>query len=180
MVQSLERLGIFRLPGGGLVRIVPALPSDRQRILRFLCGLSEESRYMRFLSAGVDLESESAILTDVDGVDRFALMAATPSGAEVIGHGCYERVDPFRAEAAVVVADAYRRRGIGTLLLTHLAEVAASHGIVTFDGLAVPENHAIVACVRKGFNGTVRSGDGWMRMTFPTHLAPREDVAAAA
>ena len=180
MVQSLERLGLYRLPRGGLVRVVRATPSDRLRVLTFLCGLSSESRFMRFLSAGVDLESEAAILTDVDGVDRFALLAATPSGSDVIGHACYERIDPLRAEAAVVVADGYRRRGIGTLLLTHLAEAAASHGIVTFEGLGVPENHAIVACIQRTFDGTVRSGDGWLRMTFATHLAPREDAAAAA
>src|SRR4029450_3565012 len=53
-----------------------------------------------------------------------------------------EAGDPTVAEVAVTVADAYQRRGIGTLLVRTLGEVAAGNGIRTFVNYVLWDNAA--------------------------------------
>ena len=42
------------LRDGSTLRVRPAEPGDREAIRDFLAGLSEESRWLRFFSTGVD------------------------------------------------------------------------------------------------------------------------------
>jgi GNAT superfamily N-acetyltransferase len=156
------------LRDGLVVYVRPVRTDDRSKMLAFLRGLSDESRFMRFLSACVDLEKEASLLTEAREPDRFGLIATLGSDGPIIGHACYERIAANRAESAVVVADAVRRRGLGTLLLSRLARVASGRGISVFEGEVLPENHRLLACVRKSFPTTVRSGPGWMRVEFQT------------
>ncbi len=165
------------LRDGLTVSVRPVRRDDRTKMLAFLRGLSEESRYMRFLSVCVDLEKEAALLTDVGEPDRFGLIATIGADGPIVGHVCCEGIGAARAESAVVVADEVRRRGLGTLLLTRIAAVGWGRGIRVFEGEVVPENHRLLACVRKSFPTTVRSGPGWMRVEFPTRPSrAREEI----
>jgi GNAT superfamily N-acetyltransferase len=146
-------------------------------MLAFLRGLSTEARLMRFLSACVDLEAETDLLTDVREPDRVGLIATLGAGGPIVGHACYQRIGADRAEAAVVVADEVQGRGLGTLLLRKLATTAARHGIAVFEGEALPENHRLLALVRSSFLVTVRFGPGWVRLEFPTRPLRRPGAA---
>ena len=61
---------------------------------------------------------------------------------EGVGVGRYIRTieDPATAESAIVVADAWQRRGMGTILLTLLGESAWERGIRHFSALIPAEN----------------------------------------
>jgi GNAT superfamily N-acetyltransferase len=61
-----------------------------------------------------------AYLADVDHVDREALVAL--AGDEIIAVARYHRMpDTVEAEIAIVVEDAWQRRGLGRILLERLS-----------------------------------------------------------
>ena len=71
--------------------------------------------------------------------DRKALISLV--GDEAVGHAMYVRSENLcEAEIAIVVEDAWQSKGIGKLLLTHLAEEARRLGIKTLTGTVLGEN----------------------------------------
>lgn len=130
-----------------LLRLVR--PGDKELLREGFGRLSSTSRHLRFLGAKRELtEAELVHLTELDGVDRLAVGAVrVPSGGppQGIGVARFAR-DPARptvAEAAVAVTDAAQGRGLGTLLLLHLAEAARERGIVCFAGEFLAANAAV-------------------------------------
>ena len=123
---------------GRRVRVRAASPEDLEPLRRMFARISPESMYRRFLSpypAVPGWALEHAVHVDHDA--RESLVAV--SGGKIVGQAMYVRSEN-EAEVAVVVEDAWQRRGIGTLLLSELAAVAASRGIEAFTGTVSPEN----------------------------------------
>ena len=81
--------------------------------------------------------------TEVDYRDRVALVITI--GGEIIGIGRYDRLDdPAEAEVAFNIADAHQGRGIGSILLEHLAAAARENGIRRFSAEVLPENRKML------------------------------------
>ena len=134
------------LRDGSRVEIRPLGPDDKAGLSAGFERLSELSRYRRFLSPTSRLSSRQlAYLTEVDHHDHEALVAIEPSGRHGLAIARYVRSgeNPREAEAAVAVADDWQRRGLGTILLRHLALRARDEGIVCFRGLVLSENEAV-------------------------------------
>jgi acetyl coenzyme A synthetase (ADP forming)-like protein len=155
---------------------------------RFLEGLSDESIGFRFFGTP-NLNWATAWSVDVDYADRFALVAEGGSPKAVLAHAAYVRIDANRAEVAFVVADAWQGRGISTVLLAHLAEVAEQHGISTFVADVLPHNYRMIDVFREsGFPAEVRSSPDYLQVELPTSLTPaaiarfeeRERIGAVA
>jgi len=149
------------------VEIRPIRADDGVRLRASHTRLSPESRYRRFLAAKPTLtESDTRYLVEVDGRDHVALVAtAAVDGAdgEIVAVARFVRLpdEPDTAEFAIVVADAYQRRGLGTELLRELAAVASEHDIARFRATMLADNIAIqrmlerlavgeVFCLRRG------------------------------
>jgi acetyl coenzyme A synthetase (ADP forming)-like protein len=154
----------------------------------FLEGLSDESIGLRFFGIP-NLDWATAWSIKVDYADRFALIAEGGSPKTVLAHAAYVRIDANRAEVAFVVADAWQGRGISTVLLAHLAEVAEQHGISTFVADVLPQNHRMIDVFREsGFPAEVRSSPDYLEVELPTSLTPaaiarfeeRERIGAVA
>jgi len=163
---------------GSIVAIREVGPGDRSGLLAFLRGLCVDSRTSRFLAPCVDLERSAALLSDVDGFDRYGVLAVDHDGA-IVGHAGFARTGPGRAEAAVVVADSFRRRGLGSTLLHHIASAASERGIDSFVAEVLPDNAAIVSCIRRSFPLESRWVDGSRILEFPTTTAVGHRPAAA-
>ena len=121
-------------------------PDDKAALAAGFERLSETSRYQRFLSPTVRLTAKQlAYLTELDHHDHEALVAIDPSSRDGVGVARYVRSgeDAEEAEAAVVVADEWQRRGVGTVLLRQLAAHAREHGIKRFTGFILSDNRAI-------------------------------------
>ena len=105
----------------------PIRPERRaKRWSTFHAGLSERTRYLRYFSAYPRIpERDLYRFTNVDHHDRVAFVAEL--GGEMIAVGRYERHGQGTddAEVAFVVADAHQGRGIGSVLLEHLAAAGA-------------------------------------------------------
>ena len=130
---------------GGTVRLRPIRPEDAGALVAFHKGLSERTRYLRYFSvyptmSARDLER----FVNVDYITRMAFVALLNS--EIIGVGRYEAQpdDSTRAEVAFVVADAHQGRGIGSVLLEHLAAAARERNVTTFTAEVLAENGRMV------------------------------------
>jgi acetyl coenzyme A synthetase (ADP forming)-like protein len=161
------------LRDGSTVHIRPVRPTDRDAVLTFLQGLSDESRWFRFFTAVVDLRQMAERSVDVDYRDRYALVATAGPEHRVVGHGIYLRGAEGHAEVAFAVADDYQGRGLGTILLGHLAEVAEEQGVAVFDADILPENHRMIEVFREsGFQVRMRSEPGLIKVEVPAALGP--------
>ncbi|MGZ4805851.1 MAG: N-acetyltransferase family protein [Ilumatobacteraceae bacterium] len=134
-----------KLSDGGRILIRPLVPSDRDELAVRYEALSPATRRSRFGSAPDQLSaSRLDELLDLDYHDRFALAALAVDEPFEPGVGvaryARSRDNPTDAEAAVIVVDAYQHRGIGSILLLDLVEVARAHGITRFLGTVMWEN----------------------------------------
>src|SRR5439155_1594061 len=125
---------------GGTFHLRPIRPTDADAIVRFHAGLSQRTRYLRYFSAYPRIPERDLIrFTNVDHHDRVALVAEL--AGEIIAVGRYERhPDSDEAEVAFVVADDHQGRGIGSVLLEHLAAAARECGLHRFVAIVLAEN----------------------------------------
>lgn len=132
------------LRDGSLAHVRPIMPADAEGIRRFHAGQSEESIYLRFFAPIKQLSDKDVFrFTNVDYDARAALVVVV-RGA-IIGIGRYDRLDdPATAEVAFNISDAYQGKGIGSVLLEHLAAVAQEHGITKFVADVLPQNRKMM------------------------------------
>ena len=138
----------FRLRSGDWVSVRRLCPEDGPALAAFVERLSAQSRYRRFHSALPRLTAQMiSYLTDIDHHDHEALVAVPPgAGGIIVGVARFIRdpAQPDTAEVAVVVADSWQRRGLGTLLLRRLARRASEEGISSVTGDLLAENHPTI------------------------------------
>jgi RimJ/RimL family protein N-acetyltransferase len=87
-------------------------------------------------------------LTNVDYYQNLAIVALVPGATEeeIIALAQYF-LDPksLSAEVAFIVHDDWQQKGMGSLMLDYLIQVAASRGVRRFDAKVLPENNAMLA-----------------------------------
>lgn len=135
------------LPDGTKILLRPIEAADKDRLSVALGRLSQETIRRRFLAAKPRFSTdELRYLTEVDGLNHLAL-AAFPAGDPdtIIGVArCIRLLDARdTAEFAIVVGDAFQRRGLGTLLARELATAARATGIRRFAAIMLGENVAV-------------------------------------
>ena len=159
------------LRDGSTVRVRPVRAEDVDGLRALLAGMSENSRWMRFLSAGANLDRAAA--QSADPGDGAGLVVTAGSPERIVAHAMYAKERPDRAELAFEVADEWHGRGIATILLAHLAGVAASAGVTTFVAYVHPSNRRMVGVFREsGFPVEVRSSPGELEVEMPAALGP--------
>jgi acetate---CoA ligase (ADP-forming) len=165
-----DREADIALRDGTTVHVRPIRVEDREAVRAFLEGLSTDSVGFRFFGYP-SFESVTRSSVDVDYADRFGLVAVTGDPPVVVAHATYLRMNEQKAEIAFVVADAWQDRGISTILLAHLAEVADHHGISTFLAEVLPHNHRMIGVFRaSGFPVDMRSTPDAIEIELPTSL----------
>ena len=163
------REGDVVLRDGSTVRIRVMRPSDEAGLRDLLTSLSEESRWLRFYS----LQNSSALAAEAHreaNLDHtFGLIACSGDDERVVGHAFYAAVDEKQAEVAFTIANDFQGRGLGSILLCQLAEVASANGIEVFEAEVVAANHAMLHVFRaSGFPIEVSANAGQLRVVFPT------------
>jgi acyl-CoA synthetase (NDP forming)/RimJ/RimL family protein N-acetyltransferase len=136
---------------GATVHLRPIRPDDADALVAFHGLLSVRTRYLRYFSAYPTIPPRDLIrFSQVDHHDRVALAAWL--GPEIIAVGRFDRLgdaggrpaDADTAEVAFVVADAHQGRGIGSVLLEHLAEAGREVGLKRFEALVLAENYRMM------------------------------------
>jgi acetyltransferase len=127
-------------------------PDDRGREAAFVRGLSRESRYFRFHSAMRELTPDMLErFIHVNYPDDLALVACIegPEGEALIGVARYVREGRTdSAEMAIVVADAWQGKGVGSRLLLALRDLAQAAGIHRLVANVLRENERMLSFVR--------------------------------
>jgi acyl-CoA synthetase (NDP forming)/RimJ/RimL family protein N-acetyltransferase len=128
------------LADGGTAHVRPIEPEDADRLKALHGRLSPESiRYRYFAPRPTLSPGEVERLTHVDHNDREALVAVL--GDDLLAVARYERLPGTDiAEVAFVVDDAHQGRGLASVLLEHLAALAAGRGIQRFEADVLPDN----------------------------------------
>ena len=155
------------LRDGTRVAIRPHGPDDAEREIRFVDGLSEQSRYQRFMQHLPHLTPTMlARFTHPDYVRELALVALF--NGEFIAVGRYAPNADDTAEFALVVADAWQAKGLGRILLTKLRDEARKTGYLALYGNILAANSDMLDLARSlGFVLQSREGS---EITVVSHL----------
>lgn len=156
------------LTDGTQVQIREVDPTDRDAVRRLHAGLSPESRYLRFFGLSRDIAGRVADrICRESGPDHAAMGAWVAE--ELVGLASYEPTgEDGVAEVALVVADRMHERGVGTLLLEHLASLARTRGIRAFAAEALAQNHAVQRLfATAGLSLQRHGGDGIVEYIMP-------------
>jgi acetyltransferase len=153
----------------------PIRPEDAEQLQAFVRDLSDESRYMRFVSMLRELTpSMLARYTRIDYDRELALVATVqvPNPAHrghpqerIIGFAHYLRnADGRGAEYALVIGDDWQRRSLGTQLMGGLIGVAQAQGLTYIDGYVLNTNRAMLNLMTHlGFQNDRTEDDPTMR-----------------
>ena len=154
--ESAEMAGAAYAGDGERIDLRPVRPEDADALQEFFRSLSDDARRSRFFRAVREL-SPSLIhdFTHVDHHARSALiMTARVGGVDaIVGDARYVVVEPGAAEFAIAVADDWRRRGLGRLLLSRLLCRAAREGVSRLFGDVLTANESMQRLAR-GFGFT--------------------------
>lgn len=152
------------LTDGAEITIRPIRAEDAEIEQEFVRNLSNESRYFRFMDTVRELSPWMlAHFTQLDYDKHMALIAVTDiCGKEVEVAVARYVVSPegTSCEFAIVVADAWQRRGVGTHLLRALIAAARARGLRIMSGEVLSSNNKMLRFVRHlGFNLASSSED---------------------
>ncbi len=154
------------LSDGSVARLRPIKPSDAGRIRVFHAGQSEESIYLRFFAPLRELSDRDVLrFTVVDYDERVALVALLQD--QIIGIGRYDKLNDTTAEVAFNVSDSFQGKGIGSILLEHLALVGLDGGVTRFVAEVLPQNRRMINVFKEaGYNVKHRLEDGVISLSF--------------
>ena len=171
------------LRDGASITIRSLTADDRAHVQAVFRTMSPASVRHRFFTSKIELtESDLAFLTRLDGGGEVALAAMVRDNGQerALGIGRYVVLDdPSSAEVAFEVGDADQGRGIGTLLLEHLATIARTNGITKFCAEVEADNSAMLDMFgQSGFSVREILDERTFHVEFPT--ADTEQFVAAA
>jgi acyl-CoA synthetase (NDP forming)/RimJ/RimL family protein N-acetyltransferase len=165
------------LSDGGTVHLRPIVPSDGDALLAFHGRMSARTRYLRYFGAYPQIPPRDLErFTTVDHHERVAFVAML--GDDIVAVARYERIDHGpSAEVAFVVEDRHQSRGLGPILLEHLAAAARERGIERFVAEVLAENAAMLGVFRAAGYHVIREMDeGVFHLEFAIDLTD-ESVA---
>ena len=154
-----ELEGEIRLRDGARLPVRPMRPEDVELELAFFRGLSERSRYQRFMQQLSELPPRLlARFTQLD-YDRELALVALDEGRFVSVGRYAPNPDGTTAEFALTVADEWQGKGIGRALLERLCSSARDAGYAALYGNILADNHDMLhLAARLGFTESSRDG----------------------
>ena len=156
------------LHDGTTTRVRPIRRSDAEALQAFHMAQSERSTYFRFFHTLTRLPARDLErLVGVDHRDRVALVAVEGAAERIIGVARYDRIDLDTAEVAFNVADAHQGKGLGSVLLEHLAAAARERGLRRFVADVLPANGRMLGVFRDaGYEVHQRTEEGVVAVSF--------------
>lgn len=127
----------------------PVKPTDEKALSEMLYSLSPASIRTRYMSQTMRFpHKDLQKLTNIDYQNNLAIVGTVPgvSEEEIVAIAQYF-LDPKTqaAEVAFVVQDEWQQKGMGTLLLQYLTEIAKQRGVKKFYAKVLPVNKAMLA-----------------------------------
>lgn len=140
-------------PDGLKIHFRPIRPTDQRLLTDLFYSHTPSTIYQRYFTQLKHLPPEAVQrMVTLDYEANMALVAEIPweGRRRLIAVARYSRDAATNwADIAVVVQEDFRKHGLATALLRHLAKVAAEQGIVGFRADVLPENHAMLHTFQK-------------------------------
>src|ERR671915_423060 len=152
MMNERQAARKLTLPDGVVIPVRTISPDDAPALQRLHGRLSEQSIHSRFFSSMKELSDQQAkYFADVDGINRYALVALDPEKKqeEIIAVVRFSREGSTdKAEYAALVEDYWQGRGVGLSMTRLLIDAARDRGIHALYGLVMPENRDMLKLLR--------------------------------
>jgi acetyltransferase len=154
----------WQLADGSTITIRPIRPEDAEIVQAFVRGLSEESRYLRFMFSVQELSQNMLVrFTQIDYSREMALIAITNEDDHEIELGVARfatNPDGTSCEFALVIADAMQGKGLGQKLMIALMDAARGKGLKIMSGEVLKSNaNMLKLMTRLGFDSADSSED---------------------
>ena len=138
-----------QLPSGQDLVIRPIRPEDAEMVQTFVRGLSEQTKYFRFMQVIKELTPEMLVrFTQIDYDREMALIGVVEEDGQDVEVGVaryMSRPGGDSCEFAIVVADTWRERGIGARLMRALMQNARQRGLKLMEGDVLTANTRMLA-----------------------------------
>lgn len=142
-----------QLSDGTRLTIRPIRPEDASLEREFVDGLSDRSRYLRFMYAMKNITPQMVSrFTQIDYDREMALIAVVDSDGrerQIAVARYVTNPDGRSSEFAIVVADDWHNRGIATELLRRLIDIARDRRLETVDGVVLRENKGMLTLAKE-------------------------------
>jgi len=139
----------LHLRSGQVLKLRPIRPEDADLERAFVAGMSDESRYRRFMQHLPALTPQMlARFTQVDYDRELALiaLAGDPPAETIVAVARYVgNLDHESAEFAIAVTDAWHGRGLGRATMQVLIECARRRGFRRLVGVVLASNEPMLA-----------------------------------
>ncbi|CDS52777.1 Acetyl-CoA synthetase (ADP-forming) alpha and beta chains, putative [Polaromonas sp. CG9_12] len=152
---------VWPLRGGGEYTVRPIHPDDAHMLQEMMSHLSPESRYFRFISSMVELPPIMlARFTLIDYDREMALVAVfrerrldtngeAVETERIVGVSRYvTNPDQSSCEFALVVADDFSGKGLGSRLMLSIMDVAREKGLSEIEGLVLAQNPGMLKLMK--------------------------------
>ena len=154
------------LRDGTVAHVRPITPADGPGVREFHAGQSDESIYLRFFAPLRELSDRDVQrFTVIDYRERVALVAL--QRGKIIGIGRYDEIGQQTAEVAFNISDHMHGKGIGSVLLEHLALIGYELGVTRFVAEVLPQNRKMLNVFKEaGYVLRHRLEDGVINLSF--------------
>jgi len=162
-----------------------AEPDDADAVQNYVRGLSQSSRYRRFLGAASELPpSLLADFTHAGEDDRFSVIAiACMDGVErIVAEARYAlNADQASVEFGLSVGDSWQGHGIGAALMRNLECRAAALGATRLFGDTLRSNEVMISLASKSGYAFTASPSDWRLVRFEKQIdAEPRDIPCAS
>ncbi len=173
------------LADGTRVTVRPVRLTDEKPLQDLFYRLSDESTYRRFMAfKRVHPHEDMQRLVSLDYQQNMGLVVSIREGGreEILAMARYD-VDPATqlADIAFVVRDEWQGRGIGTLLMRRMGEIARARGLAGFTGDVLVTNKPMLAVFQNSglaIRMELRQGSYHLTATFEDDPEAREQPEA--
>ncbi len=166
------------LADGSIAVIRSLRPDDRDGLLALHESVSEDTLRLRFFSLNREAGRRYvAHLFDPANASSAALVVVAKG--RITGLATAEQISADSAEVAFLVADGERGRGLGSLLLEHLAALGRQYGVRRFEADVLADNYGMLRVFKRaGFAASRQTSEG--EIAFVLHTDASQDVVDAA
>jgi len=144
---ELERYDTLR--DGTEIFFRPIKPTDEKALSQMLYSLSQSSVKTRYMMHTMRFPHKDVQqLTNIDYSNELSIVGVVPGvpEEEIVAIAQYFlNQKTMAAEVAFIVQDEWQQKGMGTLLLNYLTEIARLRGVKQFYAKILPENKSMLA-----------------------------------
>ncbi|HCD2524102.1 TPA: GNAT family N-acetyltransferase [Corynebacterium striatum] len=158
------------LNDGSIATLRAVRDTDRAGLVEFFGRVSDHSKYLRFFGTHPELTNEDLDRwLDTRGYDKVTLVVEERGDiVAVAGYGIVDSLLPARVgDVSFLVQDSHHGKGVGNILLEHLAEIGREGGVERFFAEMLTQNRQMAQVfIRAGYSAKPELADGYISVDF--------------